>query len=55
MAWKPGLLSAQDVAEIYTGTQAQEIAWLYNVLVEAVRARCARMQQEKASTQMLIW
>jgi hypothetical protein len=49
MAWKPGLLLAQDVAEIYTGTQAQEIAWLYNVLVEAVRARCARMQQEKAS------
>jgi uncharacterized small protein (DUF1192 family) len=49
LAWKPGLLSAQDVAEIYTGTQAQEIAWLYNALVEAVRARCARMQQEKAS------
>jgi uncharacterized small protein (DUF1192 family) len=49
LAWKPGLLSAHDVAEIYTGTQAQEIAWLYNALVEAVRARCARMQQEKAS------
>jgi hypothetical protein len=49
LAWKPGLLSAQDVTEIYAGTQSQQIAWLYNAMVAAVRARCTRMQQEKAS------
>jgi hypothetical protein len=49
LAWTPGLLSAQDVTEIYTGTQPQQIAWLYNAVVAAVRARCTRMQQEKAS------
>jgi hypothetical protein len=48
-AWKPGLMSAEDVAEIYTGTRAHEIAWLYNALEAEVRARCARMQQEIAS------
>jgi hypothetical protein len=48
-AWQPGLMSAKNIAEIYTGTQPQEIAWLYNALTAEVRAHCSRMQQENAS------
>ena len=48
-AWQPGMLCASAVAEIYTGEHAQEIANLYNALVQEMRARCARVQQEIAS------
>ena len=43
------MISAEDVAEIYAGSQAQEIAWFYNSLDAAVRARCKWMKQEEAS------
>ena len=48
-SWRPGIISAEDVAEIYAGSQAQEIALLYNSLDAAVRARCEGMKQEEAS------
>jgi hypothetical protein len=48
-SWRPGIISAEDVAEIYAGSQAQEIAWFYNSLDAAVRARCKWMKQEEAS------
>jgi hypothetical protein len=48
-SWRQGMISAEDVAEIYAGPQAQEIAWFYNSLDGAVRARCVCMKQEEAS------
>ena len=48
-SWRRGMISAEDVAEIYAGSQAQEIAWFYNSLDAAVRARCKWMMQEEAS------